>query len=88
MAFESSARILYFPRARAAEPDPVTEHADDLYDALSEALNEREDGTGQGGERYEALQIADAAFTALDEHLRSGGVLPTPWKNAARPDSH
>ncbi|MDA2806556.1 hypothetical protein [Nocardiopsis suaedae] len=65
-------------------PDPATERADALYDAVSEALRER---GRHVGERIAAQRTADAAFTALDEHLRSGGLLPTPWRSAA-PTAH
>ncbi|MEY9213754.1 hypothetical protein NI17_023130 [Thermobifida halotolerans] len=47
------------------------DHADTLYDALSEALRER------------AWNAADLAFTALDEWLRGGRTLPRPWRRAA-----
>lgn len=42
--------------------------ADDLYDALSEALRD-------GGN-----VVADSAFSALDWWLRKGGALPGPWR--------
>lgn len=61
-------------------PDPATEQADALYDAVSEALRER---CRHIGDRIDVQRAADAAFTALDEHLRSGGLLPTPWRFAA-----
>ncbi|UPT23652.1 hypothetical protein FOF52_20225 [Thermobifida alba] len=46
------------------------DHADLLYDALSDALRER------------AREAADLAFTALDEWLRQGRTLPRPWQRA------
>ncbi|WP_420161017.1 hypothetical protein [Nocardiopsis sp. CNT-189] len=39
-------------------------------------------------ERALNQQTADDAFTALDEHLRAGGRLPTPWKTATGPPGH
>ncbi|WP_420157170.1 hypothetical protein [Nocardiopsis sp. CNT-189] len=61
-------------------PDPATDHADALYDRLSDALRERGRTVA---DRARNQQAADDAFTALDEHLRSGGLLPTPWRGAA-----
>ncbi|MFW5416329.1 hypothetical protein J0910_06870 [Nocardiopsis sp. CNT-189] len=63
-------------------PDPQTDYADGLYDALSDALKERGRNVA---ERIRQQQAADAAFTALDAHLNSGGQLPTPWRHATRP---
>lgn len=67
------------------EPEPADavnwdagEHANWLYDALSDVLR---------GYR-EVFPDADAAFTALDEWLRGGGALPGPWRNAERPASN
>ena len=51
------------------------EHANWLYDMLSEALRDHAD----------VFPDVDAAFSALDEWLRTGGPLPGPWRNAARP---
>ncbi|WP_420157215.1 hypothetical protein [Nocardiopsis sp. CNT-189] len=73
------ARVLH---PRVHRPDEVTDHADGLYDALSEALCERGRTVA---DRARNQQAADDAFTALDEHLRRAGVLPTPWKNAGPP---
>lgn len=53
------------------------EHANWLYDVLSEALRDHAD----------AFPDVDAAFSSLDEWLRTGGMLPGPWRNAARPDA-
>ncbi|MFW5420388.1 hypothetical protein J0910_27600 [Nocardiopsis sp. CNT-189] len=76
------ARIFY-PRPRVHRPDPATEAADDLYDRLSELLRER---GGTKADLAERLTAADAAFDALDEHLHTGGRLPTPWRRATAPD--
>lgn len=64
-----------YPEEGAAGPEwDAAEHADWLYDALSEALRDHVD----------VFPDTDAAFTALDQWLRSSGVLPGPWRNAAR----
>ncbi|WP_150236426.1 hypothetical protein [Nocardiopsis quinghaiensis] len=55
------------------------ELADALYDALSEALRAR---PRHVGEAHEVIRSADRAMTALDEHLRGGGVLPSPWRRS------
>lgn len=66
--------------APATAPAPPVwdsaEHANWLYDVLSEALRDH----------TEAFPDVDASFSALDEWLRTGGTLPGPWCGAARPD--
>ncbi|HLU98787.1 MAG TPA: hypothetical protein VKZ89_18275 [Thermobifida alba] len=76
-------RIFYSsPRVHRDAPD--VEAADDLYDRLSELLRER---GGTKADLAERLADADEAFAALDAHLRTGGLLPTPWRRATRPDT-
>jgi len=67
------------------EPEPADapalwdagEYANWLYDVLSDALRERAD----------VFPDTYAAFAALDDWLRGGGVLPGPWRDAERPPS-
>ncbi len=56
-------------------------YADALYDELSDALKER---GWTAVQRAVAQERADAAMTELDEWLRDGGILPSPWRKAAR----
>ncbi|MUL39899.1 hypothetical protein FZ103_01675 [Streptomonospora sp. PA3] len=60
---------------------PDEAHADALYDTLSDALKERGHTPAQ---RARAQDNADAAFGVLDMWLRSGGVLPSPWRRCPR----
>ncbi|TQN28817.1 hypothetical protein FHX37_4182 [Haloactinospora alba] len=55
----------HWPREIVTEAD----YADMLYDHLSELLRARR------------IDPADAAFSELDEWLRGGGSLPTPWQH-------
>ena len=54
--------------------------ADALYDALSEALRTRPRHAGQA---HAIVQDADRLLSELDEHLRGGGVLPSPWRRSS-----
>lgn len=72
------ARILW-PREQPTAP--TADHADDLYDRLSETLRQR----GPGADRLHTE--ADRVFTQLDRHLRSGGALPSPWSGGGAGES-
>lgn len=59
-----------------ASPFVPYSESDRLYDELSEALRTI---PGCEAEAVSALRDADRALTALDQHARSTGQIPTAW---------
>ncbi|MDE3720498.1 MULTISPECIES: hypothetical protein [Nocardiopsis] len=67
-------------RDRPATPGQ-RERADALFDRLSSLLREASDPTVDPAA---VLRRADRAFDSLHRHLRAGGALPHPWRDARR----
>lgn len=67
--------------AEGRSPD---DHADELFDRLSEALREHHDTRATKATLRAALAKADRAFDQLHLWLTAGNPLPEPWRKAQR----
>ena len=67
--------------AEGRSPD---DHADELFDALSEALREYHDTRATKAALRAALARADEAFDRLHLWLTAGNPLPEPWRKTQR----
>lgn len=67
-----------------AEGQGPEEHADELFDRLSEALREYQDTRATKAALRAALARADGAFDQLHLWLTAGNPLPEPWRKGQR----